>query len=127
MNFLAGSASAAFAFVFMMAMTTFIMGKGMDEAVLYSLVAAATLFVVFGFMARDISADVKGATAQQAANVVGAKFKIGLAPLPGGRLQLTGGANFFWAPVIVTPTSTGVTLRGPANIVTFIKTALEKT
>jgi hypothetical protein len=126
MNFLAGLAAGVFAFVFMMVMTTFVMGKDLSEALLYAVLAAAMMFVIFGFMARTVSADVTGATPEKAAGVIAAKFKIGQSPLPGGGLRLTGGANFFWAPVDVVPTVQGVALTGPANILTFMKTQLEK-
>lgn len=126
MNFLAGLATGAFGLALMMAMTTLILGKDLPEALLYSCVAAATMFVTFGYMARTVSAEVKGATAQRAADVIAARFKIGMAPLHGGGLRLTGGANFFWAPVDVTPTVHGVILRGPGNIVAFMKAQLAK-
>jgi hypothetical protein len=126
MNFLAGLAAGVFAFVFMTVMTTFIMGKDLSEALLYAVLAAAMMFVVFGFMARTASADVTGATPEKAAGIIAARFKTGQSPLPGGGLRLTGGANFFWTNVDVVPTAQGITLTGPANILTFMKTSSRK-
>lgn len=127
MNVLAGLTTSAFAFVLMMVMTTFLLGKEFALALLYSSVAAITMFFTFGYLARRISADINGATPEKAAAIIAAKFKIVQTALPAGGLRLTGGANFFWAPVDVTPTANGVSLRGPGNIVSFMKAQLEKT
>lgn len=81
--------------------------------------------ILFGYLMREVTLDVAGATPQSVESAIrGAwalrSFKAGES-LPGGSVRYARGAGILGDIFTMTPTATGVKLTGPASVLNVVR------
>jgi hypothetical protein len=124
MNFKFAAMQALIAFVAIFCVALFVLGHPVDWAFLYGGFAALLMGPVMGFLMRDVTEHVPGATPKQAADAAIAMLGGTLTPQSNGAFVVQTGFNYFWLEISCAPVSGGVELRGPANHIKYVKRKL---
>lgn len=125
MNFRFALMQGLMAFVVIFAVTNLLLGRPVDTALIYASVAAVVMGLTMGYLSRDVTEHVTGATPKQAADAAVALLGGTQAQNPDGSITVQTGFNYFWLAVNVAPSKDGVTLRGSANHIRYVKAKLK--
>lgn len=90
----------------------------------FSAAASVILGVVFGFMMRDAAMDVAAATPESVAAAIRSSWALKSfkpSDAGGGVTRYSRGVKPFGDAFTLTPTATGVVLKGPYNIIRIVK------
>lgn len=115
---------ALMAFVVIFAITHFLLGRPVDVALIYACAAAAVMGPLMGYLSRDVTEHVPGKTPKQAADAAVAVLGGAQTPNLDGSITVETGFNFFWLELRAEPANDGVTLRGSANHIRYVKAKL---
>jgi hypothetical protein len=126
MNIKMALVQALIAFVVIFIVAHFLMDRPADVASLYGAVAALTMGLMMGYLARDATEHVPGVTVKQAADAAAALLGGTPAPKLDGSIAVHTGFNYFWIDILVAPAKDGVTLRGSSNHIRAVKAKLTK-
>lgn len=100
-------------------------GTWSREVTLISAIAGGLIgALVFGFLMRDVSLDVAGATPRSVEAAIRGAWALRSfkgVPAADGSVRYTRGLSVLGDAFTVMPTATGVTLTGPANIMAVVK------
>jgi hypothetical protein len=115
---------ALMAFVVIFAVTNIFLERPLDMALLYGGVAALIMGPLMGYLSRDVVDFVPGTTPLRAADAAVALLGGTQSPNADGSVTVQTGFNYFWLTVHVSPAKDGVTLKGSANHIRYVKAKL---
>ncbi len=95
-----------------------------EASLIGALVGGVLAGAIFGYMMRETTVDVAGATPQSIEAAVRGAWTLKAfkgVDAGGGAVRYTRGVGIFGDTFQVTPTATGVTLTGAANIMNVVK------
>lgn len=109
------------AFVAIFTVTNVLLGRSIEEALVYALAGGFVMALAMGYLTREVTEHVPGATVQTAATAASSLFAGTQTVNPDGSIMVQTGFNYFWIAMRIEPAQDGVTLRGSSIHIRQIK------